>query len=382
MKTFAAVTAVALITVGLSFSGASAEENKGSSSGKSDSNNQSREFKGATVRSHGHPIANLVDAPAAGSTQDQSSYVNNDDANAELNWQKWNNVNSKAAGKALNSPAANPISYHTGGSVHVYTGAVQIIPIWVGAWTDSAKTLWSAKLSNLVTSLQPNTLTTSGHVLNTNAGYFTAKLPNLPVPSLSWSTSGATPLTTTVKDKYGLFSVSDKEVAAYINTAIQKMPALDAGVKPIYVYIGAANTRLSSGFGTSYCGWHSIGTLNTVTNIPYIAIQDFPTTFNGNCSAQAVSPNGNVALDAMASVLVHEIDEALTDPDLRSWYDNRGAENADKCAWTFGTTKAVGVAKYNFTTTDGTKYLIQRNWLANNLVQDTATGTACALTYP
>lgn len=38
----------------------------------------------------------------------------------------------------------------------------------------------------------------------------------------------------------------------------------------------------------------------------------------------------------MISVIAHELEEAVTDPDLNAWWDNRGYENADKCAWTFG----------------------------------------------
>ena len=35
------------------------------------------------------------------------------------------------------------------------------------------------------------------------------------------------------------------------------------------------------------------------------------------------------------------LEEAVTDPDLNAWYDTRGYENADKCAWTFGATYTV-----------------------------------------
>jgi len=46
-----------------------------------------------------------------------------------------------------------------------------------------------------------------------------------------------------------------------------------------------------------------------------------------------------------------------------AWYDNTGYENADKCAWSYGTTFSTpggGVANVTL----GTKsFLIQRNWL-------------------
>jgi len=61
--------------------------------------------------------------------------------------------------------------------------------------------------------------------------------------------------------------------------------------------------------------------------------------------------------------MAHELEEAVTDPDLNAWYDRRGAENADKCAWTFGTTSTLSTgAKYNVTL-GGLRYLIQRNWV-------------------
>ena len=76
----------------------------------------------------------------------------------------------------------------------------------------------------------------------------------------------------------------------------------------------------------------------------------------------------------MASIIAHELEEAVTDPDLNAWYDTRGYENADKCAWTFGATQtAANGAKYNMTL-GGTNYLIQRNWV-------NASGGYCALSY-
>ncbi len=77
----------------------------------------------------------------------------------------------------------------------------------------------------------------------------------------------------------------------------------------------------------------------------------------------------------MVNVIAHELEEAASDEDLNAWYDSRGYENADKCAWTFGTTSTLSSgAKYNMTlptssqissgnTTTVRNYLIQRNWV-------------------
>jgi hypothetical protein len=251
------------------------------------------------------------------------------------------------------------------------TGSIAVIPVWVGTWTDANKAQWNTALGNLVNSFS-NTRT--DHVLSTNKQYYTLK--NQTLPAITWST--------TLKPSIALKSptataVSDADVATYINSYITANPFNTPGVTPVYVYMGGSNTRLSSGFGTKYCGWHSYG--NTATGKQtFIAIQDFTSTYYSGCAAQTVSPNANVALDAMASVLIHEIDETITDPFLNAWYDNKGAENADKCAWTFGTSTTVSGYKYNVIA-GSTKYYIQQNWLADNLVTSSgaATGTACSI---
>lgn len=380
MNILAITGAVALAVGLLSFPGANAEEsskgnneNSSKSSNNSESNNSSQEFRGSAIRSHGHPIANLTEAPTDGSKQDQKSYVNNDDENSEVEWQKWNKANTKATAKALGSAAANPIIYHAGGPLNVYSGAVQIIPVWVGNWNETRKATWNTILGTLVSSLAGGSINTANHIFKTNLGYFPTN-----APTLSWPVTASASVAATGTVKAGLVQVSDANVATYINNAI-KNKVITAGAKPIYVYIGANNTRLSSGFGTAYCGWHSIGTIG-VKNIPYIAIQDFTSTYARSCAIQTMSPNRDYQLDATASILVHEIDEALTNPDLRTWYDSRGAENADKCAWTFTPTfgaKNGGMANFR---AGEYEYLIQRNWLADNIVTDAAAGTACVVT--
>jgi hypothetical protein len=59
---------------------------------------------------------------------------------------------------------------------------------------------------------------------------------------------------------------------------------------------------------------------------------------------------------------VHEIEETTTDMMGNAWYDNRGYENGDKCAWTWGTTyttAAGGTANVNI---GGKDFLVQQNW--------------------
>jgi hypothetical protein len=92
------------------------------------------------------------------------------------------------------------------------------------------------------------------------------------------------------------------------------------------------------------------------------------------CSAQQTSPNGNPGADAMASTISHELEEAASDPNLNAWYDNRGYENADKCAWTFGATSTASNGSSYNTVLNGIEYLIQRNWV-------NASGGYCSISH-
>jgi hypothetical protein len=79
----------------------------------------------------------------------------------------------------------------------------------------------------------------------------------------------------------------------------------------------------------------------------------------------------------MASVMVHELEEAATDPIGNGWYTpvaGQREENADKCAWTFGTTYAAANGATANIALGGHDYLIQQNWV------NAASGGYCSLT--
>jgi hypothetical protein len=79
--------------------------------------------------------------------------------------------------------------------------------------------------------------------------------------------------------------------------------------------------------------------------------------------AQTVGPNGSSGADGMASIIAHELEEAASDPELNAWYDGSGAENADKCAWTFGSTYAALNGAFANMKLGARDYLIQQNWV-------------------
>ena len=390
----------ALLLSGLAMN-ASADENKGKDSNANQNSNaqkgDNREgIQNIGIRSHGHPIQNFVGTPSAGSQASQNAYVSNDDANAEGDWQAWNkqSQNNNVTGQARTggggavTTVTNPISWHNGVP---YGTNVMLYPVWAGTWNATRLAMWDGVLGNLVKSLGASTVPASGNIFSTNFGYFSGAGYRT-MPKLSWTTkNSAVPVVGTVSS--GLTQVSDANVTTAINAAItagyvpSASAAATAGYQPIYIYIGSSSTRLSSGFGTQYCGWHSYGTMtSSTTKVPFIAIQDFTSTYLTACTSSLIyslSPNSDPYVDATASILVHEIDESLSDPDVKTgWFDGRGAENADKCAWTFGTTAtAPNGAKSNYVA-NGKSYLIQRNWLASNVLKEVvgSTGNACSIT--
>jgi len=128
----------------------------------------------------------------------------------------------------------------------------------------------------------------------------------------------------------------------------------------VYAIFTGPGINLGGGFGSQYCAYHTHGTVNGSQTVLYAAMphnQDFPS----GCTSGYASPNSDVAANSEVNTLAHEIEETTTDPLGSAWFDRRGYENADKCAWTWGTTYSVngGVANMQL---GPAHFLIQRNW--------------------
>jgi len=371
------------IALALNLTAAVYADQSANNSGNGDSHN----FSYAGFRSHGAPVATLGSQGSDNQGSDNNYGSQSDGAptadptNGDLTWLQNFAARIQHAPKGYylpaGSPANDPISCHL--SCTTLTGTIALIPVWVGNWSGSTLNNWNNQLGSIVTSLgssSANSVALPGHPFNTTTLYYTSQ--GLTPPSLQWIPN----LTITAPTAT---AVSDADVATYIGNFIAANPTIvPAGATPVYIYIGANSTYLTSGFGYTYCGWHSYGNVaSTGTNIPFIAIQDFTSTYNKNCAPQVISPNGSASLDAMSSVMVHEVDETLTDPFFGGWFDAKGNESADKCGKTYGTTylSGVGTSRYNVQL-GSIKYLIQQNWLENNIVTPTGTssGVACSVT--
>src|SRR3954463_5493895 len=259
----------------------------------------------------------------------------------------------KPARRSRKPAANNGISYHGG---PIILGTTNVYYIWYGDWSKDAPA-------------QPILTDLAGNIggspyFNINTSYYNGSNQFI---SNSVHYAGAT------TDNYSQGPVlTDITVQSVVQSAISggRLPLDTNGV---YFVLTSPDVQEATGFGFVYCGWHTNGTINGA-DVKYSFVGDPATAWMNTCADQATGPNGGGGGDAKASGVAHELEEAVTDPDLDAWYDSSGNENADKCAWTFNPTYRASngaLANMKLGTRD---YLIQRNWV-------NASGGYCALSF-
>jgi hypothetical protein len=249
----------------------------------------------------------------------------------------------RVKGRASRTGSSTNITYHSG-PVMTASAGTDAYYIWYGTWAPGNQTI----LRDFATTVGGSRYFGINTTYTDKAGLAVANKV-----TFAGETTDAGTLT----------SLSDAQIQGVVASAISsgRLPKDPNGV---YVVLTAEGVTASSGFLTQYCGWHTHATLSG-SDIKYSFVGDPTGPKIANCAQQTTaSPNGNPGVDAMISVLAHELEETVTDPDLNAWYDRQGAENGDKCAWTFGTTYPAaggGVANMKLGARD---FLIQRNWRA------------------
>jgi hypothetical protein len=270
----------------------------------------------------------------------------------------WGEFDANARSTRRPSAGGNGIYYHGGpvmlGAPYVY--APNVYFIWYGNWSGNTPT---KILPDFVGSLL------NSPYLNINSTYYNGSGVHVS-DQLNYAGSTTDPGSQGTR-------LGDSAVESIVASALSKPGGLPTDTNGMYFVLTSADVNETSGFCTQYCAWHTNGTING---------KDIKYGFVGNpdrcpfaCEQQTTSPNDNAGADGMANLLAHEISESLTDPDLNAWYDQRGNENGDKCAWNFGITKrALNGSQYNVTLA-GKQYLLQQIW-AN------ASGGYCTAHYP
>ena len=248
------------------------------------------------------------------------------------------------------------INYHNG---PVMKGTPNVYVIWYGNWNSTGS----------------NTAATRSaieHFLGTIGGS-ALELVN--------STYGDTTGNVTGQVRFGGSTIvssstnlSDTSLRTTVSNAISS-GALPRDSNGVYFVLSSSNINETSGFCTQYCGFHTHATLGG-TDIKYSFVGNVDRCPSG-CEAQRTGPNSLAAnvggVDGMANVISHELEEAISDPDLNAWFDSSGQENADKCNFNFGTESTctstsicsaagkAAAAKFN-QSFGGNNYLLQQNW--------------------
>jgi hypothetical protein len=228
--------------------------------------------------------------------------------------------------------------------------------VWYGSWNSTA-----TKSTNPVAKDYFNFTNTLLTNLNSSSRW-----SNIMKPYYSRTSGSAT------KNSVGNLSVSGNQFLAtntslygsvLTQTSVLKIakaafPTVD--LNGIYLVLTSSDVPVS-GFNygrVQFCGYHGF---DSTTKRVYGFVGD--AAAQAGCQAQSTSPNGNAGADSTASVLIHEIEEATTDPQLNAWWSSTstGNENADKCAWSWGTTSSANGAFSNYTW-NGANYLIQQEF--------------------
>ena len=253
----------------------------------------------------------------------------------------------------------SPIIYHNGPLINTPT----VYIVWYGNWNqgngsdtpagqqivrDFVNAIGGSPYFNINTSYSTGGFTITGGVLN------------------GGETSDAYSRGTRLKDS---------DILTIVNTKITSSQ-LPYDANGVYFVLTSTDVNEQSGFCRLYCGWHTAAT-PSAGHVRYSFVGNANRCLSG-CAAQTISPNSNPGVDGMISVIAHELEEATTDPDPRSgWVDSGGAENADKCAWTFGHAQyQVANGSWANMTLGSRNFLIQRN-LDHNLNGPNGIGDYC-----
>ncbi len=187
---------------------------------------------------------------------------------------------------------ASSVQFDTGNQIQYWGGSVllgttHVYVIWYGTFDSGTVGILSTLLGSIGGS----------PYFNINTGYF---------DSSGNSVSNSVSMAGSVQNNYSRGkSLRSSDIGGIVSDTLAagQLP-LDA-TNGIYMVLTAGDVSVS-GFGTSFCGYHSFKTINS-TNVHYAFIGNPSPSYMGVCAPgqnQTNSPNNNPGADAMASTIV------------------------------------------------------------------------------
>jgi hypothetical protein len=161
-------------------------------------------------------------------------------------------------------------------------------------------------------------------------------------------------------DQYTRVCLTDAQLQAEIKRVIGAQ-GWTAGPNTMFFMYTPQNVGSCSGSSCAFsyfCAYHSW--IGSGSSVILYANQPYAAWVPSACDA-GQHPNGDDA-DATINVVSHEHNEAITDPQGTGWYDRRGYENGDKCAWNFGTALGGSSGSQYNQVINGGKYYLQQEW--------------------
>ena len=250
-------------------------------------------------------------------------------------------------------PRSNNLAYQGGiGGIGVETAPKVYLVLWGSQWSSDPSgesaalqnffnhvgaSSWLNSVTQYCQGVSPGTITCGS--LGQHAGN-----PSAIYGGVFQDSGSAAPSSPTQSQ---LAAEAIKAAGHFNNTT----PSSNASVQ--YV-IATSHGNNASGFGTSYCAWHSstssaAGNI-AYTNLPYI------TDAGASCGANFnnLGPNAGITI-----VEGHEMAETITDQFPNGgWLDRNGEENGDKCAW-IGTGQQGASASVSM---NGPSFPVQSLW--------------------
>lgn len=209
--------------------------------------------------------------------------------------------------------------YHTGGGVVQVAHVVMIF--WGPSFNDPtspdysyAQTLQNFR-NQFGTNPQYNVITQ--YYQNLGSGNQFIQLTNLAGGTADWFDTSTPPTNVTDADVQA-------EVSAYLSSHAFDDSAIYEVFIPSSSYSSDGTSTSCGGPSLAYCAYH--GHFSSGGNDVKYSIEPYPSC--SGCHASGFS-----VVQDQEHFVCHETREAVTDKDLNAWYDRRGNEADDKCAW-------------------------------------------------
>jgi hypothetical protein len=246
--------------------------------------------------------------------------------------------------------------YHNG---PIMSGTADVYLVWYGCWDNTCGNLGDTNTQLLLTDFLSNVGGSPYFQINAMYANGSGSAP-----------SGALIYGGAAYDRYshGLELTASDIAGILENQLINNGLPQDPG--GIYLVIASADVSSTS---TGFC---------VPSALPHHGVFDalgsrFPYAFVGNPNrcptvaapqffsngVQVLTPNQNLAGDAMASMLAQLLSRVVTNPQGGAWFDRYGLENAAKCAGQFGPTYATSNGARANLRLGSHDYLIQQNWV-------------------